>query len=58
MMDTKQSRVLARRRKRLIRIGLAVGALALGQLCHYLPPTHQEICHVAAKLVALLSGGS
>lgn len=50
---------LAKRRKRLIRAGVSILAgIALGQLCPMLPPAQQAICHLAAKLVSLLVGGS
>ena len=49
----------ARRRKRLIRSVVVVAAgIALGQLCPLLPPAHQILCHLAAKIVSLVAGGT
>jgi hypothetical protein len=48
----------AKRRSKVIRVVVAaLAGFGIGQLCHFLPPAHQGLCHLAAKLVGLVFGG-
>lgn len=50
---------LSRRKRRIIRIvlALATGGV-LGQLCPFLPIRAQVVCHIAAKVLSIVAGGS
>lgn len=50
---------ISRRKRRLIRIAIALATGGvLGQLCPLLPHEAQLICHLAAKIVSLVAGGT
>ncbi len=52
-------KVAARRKRRIIRIVLSLAAGGvLGELCPLLPVQAQMLCHLAAKIVSLVAGGS
>lgn len=54
----KAARLKARRRKWIIRSVIAAAGLSAGYICPQLPETHQALCHLGAKILALLAGGS
>lgn len=51
-----QQQRLARRR-RTIRLVLALASFAAGMLCAHLPEHYQGACRVAAKIVGFFLGG-
>jgi hypothetical protein len=58
-MQYKQQKRAITRRNRLIRIVISVSlGVALGYLCPLLPPQHQALCHLAAKIVGFFAGGA
>ncbi len=56
---TPQQLESVRKRNKLIRwFGAVLAGIVIGQLCPQLPLNWQGLCHLAAKAVAFICGGS
>ncbi len=58
-MDSPRApKQLTANQKRALRLGAVVLGIGLGYLCPLLPAEKQVICHIAAKILSLLTGAS
>jgi|CXWL01.1.fsa_nt_gi hypothetical protein len=51
-----EARLARRRKKWLIRAGVAISGIGLGYLCPSFPESLQAFCHLFAKALSLLGG--